>query len=252
MDAGDVLHLGDGGVVDRRHVSSVAAAIRPRFQGGAVIAVARGFVYEDEAGALTAGPTLWADARVHMNDGACDPDGRFYCGSMSLDRQPGGASLYRLDADHSVRVAVAGVTTSNGLDWSPDGSLAYYVDTATGRIDVFDYDRATGLSGRRPFVLLDERDGHPDGLTVDGSGGVWVALHRGGAVRRYGADAMLQEVVEVPTRLVTACTFGGPALDQLFITTSKRGLLPADDPLAGSLFRADVGIAGQAVREFCG
>jgi sugar lactone lactonase YvrE len=251
MFAGDVLHLGADGVVDRRHVGPLAAAIRPRRQGGAVIAVARGFAFEDEAGALTYGVPLWSDERIRMNEGACDPDGRFYCGSMSDGRQPE-ASLYRLDPDGSVRVVVEAVTTSNGLDWSPDGSLAYYADTATGRIDVFDYGAGSGLTGRRPFVVIDEQDGHPDGITVDGAGGVWVALHRGGAVRRYGADAKLDAVVEVPTRLVTACTFGGPALDDLFITSSKRGLSPADDPLAGSLFRVEVDVTGQAVREFHG
>jgi sugar lactone lactonase YvrE len=151
-----------------------------------------------------------------------------------------------------VRRVLDGVTISNGLDWSPDGSLAYYNDTATHRVDVFDHDRDAGLTGRRPFVRLPD-DGNPDGLTVDAEGGVWVALYGGGAVHRYGADGRLDAVVEVPTAKVTACTLGGgPALDQLFITTSREGLGPDDDPLAGALFRADAGVAGLPVREFAG
>jgi sugar lactone lactonase YvrE len=253
MLAGDVLHLDPAGTVERRHVGRVAAAVRPRRDGGAVIAVARGFVLEDAEGQLVELAPLWSDERVRMNEGGCDPDGRFYSGSMSEDRQLGAAALYRLDPDGSVRIVLAGVTVSNGIDWSPDGTLAYYVDTPTGRIDVFDYDRAGGLTGRRPFVTIDDAAGHPDGLTVDAEGGVWVALHRGGAVRRYGADATLEGVVELPTPLVTACTFGGADLDQLFVTTSRQALGAAADPFAGSLFLvADVGVRGQPVRAFHG
>ncbi len=89
-------------------------------------------------------------------------------------------------------------------------------------------------------------------MTVDEEGGVWVALYRGGAVRRYTPDGVLDEVIEVAAKQVTACTFGGPDHNQLFITTSREGLEPDEDPLAGSLFRAAVGVAGLPVREFAG
>jgi sugar lactone lactonase YvrE len=151
-----------------------------------------------------------------------------------------------------VHVVLEGVTISNGLDWSPDGSRAYYNDTATGRVDVFDYDRDSGLTGRRPFVHVPAEVGHPDGLTVDADGGVWVALFGGGAVRRYSPDGQLDEVIELPARKVTACAFGGPHLDELFITTSREGLEPGAEPLAGSLFRASAGVAGRPAREFAG
>jgi sugar lactone lactonase YvrE len=249
MLAGDVLSLAEDGTVRRRHVGGVAAALRPRRGGGAVIAVERGFTLEDADGTLTPLQPVWSDAGVRMNEGGCDPDGRFWCGSMAYDQRPGAAALYRLDPDGTVRAVLAGVTVSNGLDWSPDGSLAYYDDTATHRVDVFDYDRDAGLTGRRPFVQLPD-DGNPDGLTVDAEGGVWVALYGSGVVHRYTAAGVLDDVVEVPTAQVTACTFGGPRLDQLFVTTSREGLAPGDDPLAGSLFRTDVGIAGLPVREF--
>jgi sugar lactone lactonase YvrE len=144
-----------------------------------------------------------------------------------------------------------GVTISNGLDWSPDGSRAYYDDTATHRVDVFDYDKDGGLTARRPFVVLTDSE-RPDGLTVDAEGGVWVALNGSGVVHRYTPAGVLDEVVHLPTPKVTACTFGGPGLDQLFITTSREGMAPDDDPLAGSLFRAEVGVAGLPVREFAG
>jgi sugar lactone lactonase YvrE len=184
-----------------------------------------------------------------MNEGGCDPDGRFYSGSMAYDKRPGGAALYRLDPDGTAQVVLEGVTVSNGLDWSPDTSLAYYNDTATRRIDVFDYE-SSGLTGRRVFV--DTAPYRPDGLTVDSQGGVWVALSNGNAIRRYGPDGALEEVIEVPHGKTTACTFGGPQLDELFITTSKEGVEPGSAPLAGSLFRTLPGISGLTVREFAG
>jgi sugar lactone lactonase YvrE len=187
-----------------------------------------------------------------MNEGGCDPDGRFYCGSLAYDKRPKAASIYRLDPDLSVRVVLEGVTISNGLEWSPDGSRAYYNDTPTQRVALFDYDSESGLTGLRTFVEIPEETGHPDGLTVDSAGGVWVALNGGGAVHRYAPDGELDEVVEVSPRQVTACTLGGPGLKDLFITTSREGLAEDEEPLAGSLFRASVGTAGLPVREFAG
>jgi sugar lactone lactonase YvrE len=252
MLAGDVLSLAADGAIGRRHVGAIAAALRPRSRGGAVIGVERGFALEDADGTLTHLDEVWSDGSVRMNEGGCDPDGRFYCGSMAYDQRSGAASLYRLDPDLSVRVVLENVTVSNGLEWSPDGSLAYFNDTATYQTSVFDYDTDAGLTNRRVFVDLSDEEKRPDGLTVDEGGGVWVALSNGGAVRRYSPDGVLDEVVELPARKVTACTFGGPDLDQLFITTSPEGLEPGDDPLAGSLFRADAGVRGLPVREFAG
>jgi sugar lactone lactonase YvrE len=250
MLAGDVLALSADGSVARRHVGSICAAVRPRREGGAVLGVERGFALEEADGTLTVLDELWTDENVRMNEGGCDPDGRFYAGSMAYDKRPGGGALYRLDPDRSVHVVLGDVTISNGLDWSPDGTRAYYNDTDTFRVDVFDYDRDAGLTGRRPFTATGTA--RPDGLTADAEGGVWVALSNGGSVRRYTPDGSLDEVVELPVTKVTACTFGGPKLDELFITTSREGLEPGAAPLAGSLFRALVGVEGLPVREFAG
>ena len=144
MLAGDVLSMAADGTIDRRHVGNVAAVLRPRHRGGSVIGVERGFVLEDAEGALTHLGELWSDNNVRMNEGGCDPDGRFYCGSMAYDQRPGAGALYRLDPDGSVRVVLENVTISNGLEWSPDGSKAYYNDSPTQRIDVFDYDGESG------------------------------------------------------------------------------------------------------------
>jgi sugar lactone lactonase YvrE len=250
MLAGDVLSLRSG-TVERRHVGTVVAAVRPRRGGGAVIGVERGFALEHPDGTLTTHEELWTSRDVRMNEGGCDPDGRFYCGSMAYDQARGAASLYRLDPDGRVTVVLAGVTVSNGIDWSPDGSRAYYNDTATHQVAVFDYDPDAGLTDRRVFVSIPD-GGRPDGLTVDADGGVWVAVSNGGVVRRYRPDGVLDEVVDVAARKVTACTFGGAELDRLFVTTSREGLAPGQDPLAGSLFTVTPGVAGLPTREFAG
>ena len=248
MNAGDVLSLGAGGEIRRRRVGAFAAAVRPRAGGGAVIGADRTFVLEERDGSLRRLPEVWPSGDARMNEGGCDPDGRFYCGSTTFEQTPGAAALYRLDPDLSVTAVLDAVTISNGLDWSPDGTRAYYVDTPTGRVDVFDYDGE--LHGRRTFAEVDR--GNPDGLTVDAEGGVWVALYDGGGVFRFTPDGRLDVVVEVPARKVTACAFGGGDLDELFITTSREGLEPGEDPLAGSLFRVRPGVRGLPVRPFGG
>lgn len=249
MLAGDLLSLRADGGVDRKHVGEVAAAVRPRSGGGAVIGVERGFALEDADGMVQPLGDVWQDPSMRMNEGGCDPDGRFYCGSIAYDQEPGAASLYRLDPDGTVEVVLEGVTVSNGLEWSPDGTLVYYNDTATYSVAVFDYDQETGLHDRRIFAALANL---PDGLTVDAEGGVWTALYDGGSVNRYAPDGVLDVVVKLPVTKVTACTFGGADLDELFITTSREGLEPGDEPLAGALFRAVPGVKGVPVREFAG
>jgi sugar lactone lactonase YvrE len=251
MLAGDVLSLAEDGSIGRRHVGDVAAALRPRTRGGAVIGVERGFALEDSDGGLETLDELWGGDAIRMNEGGCDPDGRFYCGTMAYDKTPGAASIYRLDPDGSTEVVLTGVTVSNGLEWSPDGTLAYYNDTDSGEVSVFDYDREAGLTEPRTFAPIPD-NGRPDGLTVDGEGNVWTALNGWGQVWSFGPGGEREAVVEVGARKVTACTFGGPGLDQLFITTSRENLAPDEEPPAGSLYSVSPGVSGRPVREFAG
>lgn len=253
MLAGDVLALAADGSIRRNHVGTVAAALRPRVAGGFVVAVERGFALDYGDGTpLRYLGDLWSNPRVRMNEGGCDPEGRFYCGSMAYDGAPGAGALHRLEVDGSATTVISRATISNGLDWSPDGTRAYYVDTPTQRVDVFDYEPTTGLTARRAFVTIDEADGSPDGLSVDAEGGVWVALWGGSQVRRYDPSARLGVVVEVPASQVTACALGGERLDQLFITTSRSGVPEGAEPLAGAVFSCAAGVAGQPVRPYRG
>jgi sugar lactone lactonase YvrE len=178
---------------------------------------------------------------MRLNDGVCDPAGRFWVGSMALAETPGAAALYRFAGGVLERV-LDDVTLSNGLGWSSDGSRMYYVDSPTQRIDVFDYDGGAGsIANRRPFAEIDGADGIPDGLAVDDDGCVWVALWGGRAVRRYSPEGALVDVVHLPAEHVTACCFGGDDLRSLFITTA------APD---GSVFVTDAGVAGPPAQRF--
>jgi len=270
MLAGDVLHLGAEGDLTRAHVGRVAAALRPRTSGGAVVATERAFALasRDDLSDLRVLPDVWEDPGVRFNDGGCDPDGRFWCGTMAYDETPGAGSMYRLtarpagdagegadsDGPYAVDRPWGGVTISNGLGFSPDGARAYYNDTPTRRVSVLDYEDGE-LRARRDFASLageGEEAGSPDGLCVDADGGVWVALFGGSAVRRYSPDGRLDEVVELPVSHVTACTFGGPGLRELFITTSAEGVDPQAEPLAGALFSISPGVAGLPALPFAG
>lgn len=254
MLAGDILELGPDGSVARQHVGSVAAMIRPRRDGGLVIAGERCLLLTDDDrldAPVRALPEVWSDSTVRMNDGGCDPAGNLYVGSMAYDAHPGGGKLYCVRPDGSPHVILTSVTISNGLDWSPDGSLAYYVDTPNERVDVFDWSPETDLSHRRPFVTV-EGTGAPDGLTVDADGGVWVALFGGSAVHRYAPAGLLDEVVELPVSQVTAVTFAGVERDQLIITTSRQSRGDDAELAAGALFRATPGVRGLPVRPYAG
>ena len=253
MLAGDV-HRVDvaSGSVARWHIADVVAAFRPRVGGGMVAAVERGFALVDDNGAVRELGAIWTDASIRMNEGGCDPDGRFYCGSMAYDARPGAGALYRLNLDGSVTVVLDGVTISNGLAWGPDHSVAYYVDTPTRRVDMFDYSLEAGLHARRPFIRLEDGCGSPDGLCVDSEGGVWVALWQGAAVRRYRPDGKLDGSIELPVTQVTACTFGGPAGDELYVTTSRQEVPAGEQPQAGAVFRSRPGIRGLPVLPYAG
>jgi sugar lactone lactonase YvrE len=222
--AGDLVDLYADGSTARTHVGAIAAVARPRAAGGTIVATERGIMLLDELdNTVSAPPPVWADAGVRMNDGGCDTQGRFYCGSMAYDESPGRGRLYRFDGPDEVTAVLESVTISNGIAFSPDGSSVFYADTPTGRVDRFDQDAGGALTGRRPFVELPDEAGYPDGIALDADGGLWVACWGAGAVRHFDGGGRLDEVIDVPAPQVTACTLGGPELTTLYVTTSRMG-----------------------------
>ncbi|MFE9448035.1 SMP-30/gluconolactonase/LRE family protein [Streptomyces sp. NPDC006739] len=207
-------------------------AVKPRAGGGLVLNLRDGVGLLDPDGAFR-----WLHHEPvpgrRANDAAVAPDGSLWAGTMRYDEAAGGGTLTRLTGDGTVTTVLPDVTVSNGTGWSPDGALMYYVDTPTRRIDVFTHDGEL-VGDRRPFAVIEEAAGFPDGLTVDADGCVWVALWDGGAVRRYTPAGDLDRVIELPTPRTTACAFGGPGLGDLYVTTARVGL-DRPDPFAGSV-----------------
>jgi sugar lactone lactonase YvrE len=186
-----------------------------------------------------------------MNDGRCDAAGRFWAGTMATDGRRGAGALYRLEQGRAVERMVEGVSISNGIDWSLDGRLMYYIDTPEDRVDVFDFDPDTGsIANRRLFAKI-EGGGHPDGMTVDAEGGLWVALWGGSRVAHLLPDGTPDGGVELPVAQVSSCCFGGSDLRDLYITTAWEHLAAERrEPHAGSLFRARPGVAGQPAHAY--
>jgi sugar lactone lactonase YvrE len=250
---GRTLHIYQpGGEADRAFsVGCRAGAVVPRAAGNLVLATEYGFEQFDLE---TGQRTRWADPEEHLpnnrfNDGKCDPRGRFWAGTMSMVGQAKAGSLYVLETDHCVRHVLGSVTTSNGLDWSPDRSTMYYIDTPTMIVRAFDYDADRGtITAERTVVRIPEGVGRPDGMTVDAEGMLWVAHWDGGRITRWNpTSGQLLATVLLPADRVTSCTFGGDRLDTLFVTTARHGLTPAqldEQPHAGGLFALRPSVCG--------
>jgi sugar lactone lactonase YvrE len=239
-------------------VGQPVGAAAPRQAGGLVLALHDGFALLDaDLGTPRMVAPIEADvAATRMNDGKCDAAGRFWAGTMAYNQKDPIGSLYRLDPDLRVTQVVRDVTLSNGLDWSLDNRQMYYVDSTTQGLDAFDFDLAQGTLGqRRRLVSIPAQEGLPDGMTVDAEGGLWLALHGSGTVRRYLPSGELDRVIRVPARYVTCCAFGGPDYQDLYITTMTYGFSDEelkDTPLAGSLFRCRPGVRGRPAFRFAG
>jgi sugar lactone lactonase YvrE len=236
----------------------VGAAVLRRNANGLVVALRDGFGLLDESsGQVDLVAPVEADVPTkRMNDGKCDPAGRFWAGTMEFDPAPGssGGALYRLDPDFQVPKALDGITLSNGMDWTDDGRQMYYIDSMSYGIDIFDFEPATGTLGQRKrFITIQPDEGLPDGMTLDAEGGLWVALHGSGTVRRYTPDGQLDRVVRVPPSMVTCPAFGGDDLGDLYITTMNYGMSEAAvraQPLSGALFRCRPGVRGRPANRF--
>ena len=231
---------------------SHVGAVVPTTTGDLVAATAKGFVRLDpQSGVLTALCDPEPGRSEHrFNDGKCDPWGRFWAGTMAYDISPGAGSLWRLNNDFSCSLQWQELTISNGLAWSLDRRFLYLIDSPTLTVMAFPLTSTGGLADHPTtcITIPAEWDALPDGMCIDAEGKLWIALFGGGAVTRWDPlDGRLMQTVELPCRQVTSCCFGGPDLDQLLITTARRGLdaqALGEQPLAGGLFQLSLGMKG--------
>ncbi|HMO58075.1 MAG TPA: SMP-30/gluconolactonase/LRE family protein [Roseiflexaceae bacterium] len=236
----------------------VGAAV-PRRSGGLILAIQHGFAHLDLAsGTITQLVDVEADLPDNrFNDGKCDPAGRFWAGTMSLSGRQGAGSLYRFDPDQTVHRMVSDVSISNGLAWKSDLTTMYYIDTPTLTVTALDYDHARGaVANRRVVITIPDGQGGPDGMTIDAEGMLWVAHWGGSCVTRWDpAQGRLLQQFDIPAAQVTSCCFGGPGLDELYITTASYGLSAearAAQPAAGGIFRVRPGVQGLPADSYAG
>ena len=232
-------------------------AIAPRVGGGFVGASERGFILIDPA--ITRFDLI-GDPEAHLpgnrfNDGKLDPAGRFWAGTMDDAEEQTSGALYRLDPDLRWSRQDDGYHVPNGPAFSPDGSLLYHTDSAARLIYQFDVQPDGSIAGKRELARFRQADGHPDGMTVDREGCLWIAFWDGWCVRRLSAAGEVIAVVSLPVQRPTSCAFGGAGLDRLFVTSATIGLdepARAAQPLAGGLFMVDAGVCGIVPPPFSG
>jgi sugar lactone lactonase YvrE len=249
----DTIHRYDwqSGQSEADQLSDRSTFVVPCADGSAITARQKGLCRAPEPGrpAPVTVPVETDTPDTSINDGKTGPDGRLYFGTRDLVQRREMGGLYRLDDDLVARQLTDRVTAGNGLDWSPDASILYFVDSGDYLIWAFDFDPRDGsVRRKRVFASVAESDGLPDGLTVDATGGVWVALFGGGRLHRYSPDGQLTEAIPVPVRYPTSCAFAGPGLDTLVVTSSYARIEDAGDirqELDGAVLAARAGVAGK-------
>jgi sugar lactone lactonase YvrE len=229
-----------------------AVAPRERFPGAWIAAAGTGLAVLTEPGQLQWIGAITDDSvtPTRVNDGGCDPSGRFWATTMAYDNTVGAGALHRLDPDGTVTQVLTGLTVPNGPAWQADGQVMYLASSTDSRIDAYTVDPTDGsLGAGRQFAQLDAGQS-PDGMTVDDEDCLWVAIWDGSAVHRYTPDGELERTIWLPTARPTSCWFGGPNRDRLFITTASYGR-PEDDD-AGWVYAVDVGVTGPPAMPFLG
>lgn len=255
---GHRVHRLSGDHADLRtwEMGGVVTALTPRETGGLLVVTAAGTgVFDPTSGDFRViAERLSQHARVNVNDGKVDRQGRFVVGTLEPLGQPNqmpSAGFYRLEAAGPPTLLDDGYRLTNEPCWSPDGATFYIADSLDYQIYAYDYDVDAGLvSGKRPFVSTRDFGGIPDGATVDADGRLWTALCEGGAVVAFDNKGFVDRVIELPTPLIASVMFGGAELDRLYVTTMNGASFGrADDGIGGSLFVIDdLGAVGLAER----
>jgi sugar lactone lactonase YvrE len=238
------------GVNSSLEVGTHIGAIALRDSRSYLAAVRDGFANIDKSsGEIEYLAKVLTDAETRFNDGKCDPYGNFIAGTMRYEPKPNTAALYSYDRTGKVKTILTGIGLSNGLCWDDSGKSFFYIDTLTNQIARFEYDGEAGIVSAKQVIYQVEGGGSPDGMTIDLEGNLWVALWGGSRVICIEQSGRLLRELAMPVSQPTSVIFGGANLDLLYITSANYLLSSqelASQPLAGSLFVADVGATGRA------
>lgn len=252
-----VFRLGEDGAVRTYDAPFPVCCLAPRRAGGFIAGTDRGFAAIDlEAGRFDVIGNPEKDRPGNrFNDGKTDPLGRFWSGTMDDREEEATGSLYRLDADLGWHEMDSGYRVTNGPAFDAARGRMYHTDSARQTIFAFDFSDAGEISNRRIFAQFGEGDGYPDGMTVDSEGFLWVCFWDGWCLRRLSPDGGIVAKIDVPVQRPTSCTFGGPDLDRLYVTSARRGIDRDSllmQPCAGGLFLLEAGARGIAETIFAG
>lgn len=239
-------------------VNQMIGAIAVSTNGNFLAALENGLGFVDRK---TGEVRMISDPEAHLphnrfNDGKCDPAGRFWAGTMPLSEKEPAGSVYVVENDLSVKKRIAGVTVSNGMAWSKDHQIFYYIDTPTFEVVAYDYNKSTGdINNKKIIIRIPKEDGFPDGMTIDSEGMLWIGHWDGWQLTRWNPETGEKLYsIHLPVAKVTSCAFGGENLDDLYITSAKKGLSDRElqkQPLAGSLFVVpNCGFKGMPAFEF--
>jgi sugar lactone lactonase YvrE len=236
----------------------MVGTVAPRKSGGLIVALQNGLAFFDpKDGTLDPLPPIDTNPRTRFNDGKCDPQGRFWFGSMDIEEKENLGALYSMDGSGTVKQWAEGIGVSNGMTWSSDQERMYYIDSPTRCVDVFDMDSSNGvISNRRVLFQLGEDEGYPDGMTSDAAGNLWIAHWAGARVTQRNPTTG-DCLATFPTQAyqTSACCFGGPDLRDLYVTTAQVNLTDsqkADYVDSGHLLRLRVEHPGVPTHPFCG
>ena len=246
------------GLVETHNIGQALGVMALRAQGGVVMATRDGFGFYDESSrafTLIDGSPEQHNPEVRFTDGAVDPRGRFFAGTMQWDGRPALGKLFRLDPDLSISQWEKDIFITNAMGWSPDRQTYYLIDTLAPVLYAYDYHLETGdIRNRRDFVVFQDGE-YPDGMTIDSEGGFWIAMWSASKVIHLDPSGRLIEEIRLPVTHPTSCCFGGPDLKTLFITTSQFPLSAkekAEQPLAGCIFFMETDTVDQDEQRFAG
>lgn len=225
----------DTGKTESFSVPSMIGAIAHAKDGHYIAATQKGFALISLEGNYSPLHSFLQDD-MRMNDGKVDPAGRFWAGSMALSFEKDRGSLYVLETDNSYQKVLDNITLSNGMGWSPDARYFYYIDSIPGVLKRFDYDLDTGkISNPKNLITFDAASGVPDGMSVSSDGKIVVALWDGGRIEIYEPTGAKVSEIKLGVSRPTCCTFAGPNLDILIVSTASQGIDRSGEPLAGKI-----------------
>ena len=243
-------------LIERKY-DSLVTSIAKRESGGYVVAAGlKLIVLNENLDVIGTSPLEMPNENVRTNDGNVDINGNYWVGCFANDAKPKQGNLRRISPNLGSKVFLKDITIANGMDWSPDNKICYYIDTPTKKVSRFNFNIETSeLEGELEAIDVSQYSGAPDGMCVDAAGNLWVAFWGGGCVRSFSPTGELLAQVDVAATLVTNCAFGGADLSTLYITCaipSYEDFVKGEEPLAGSLFKADVGAKGRLQNNFAG